>query len=95
VFNCAAAAATTSGCTQTVYYAGTTHQYYYVTVWYPFTNSTVNAEGWNAKVELHLSCYGAPCHVAPYAVGIALNSTAFIIGFPYNSPPQSTDTLPP
>lgn len=86
VLNCAAAAATPEGCAQTVTYQGSAHQQYVITVWYPFNNTTVSSDGYNAKVDLRAACENGilvtgSCVYTQYMTIQSLNSTAFVVGY--------------
>ena len=81
VFNCARAAASSSGCSEQV---GSTYEIvvgsgYHLTIWYPYWNSTY--EWVNCMYE-----YGGNPGQPQYAYCISTNSTAFIISEPAPPP---------
>ena len=85
LFNCAAAANTSQGCTQRINITGTSNQSFAVTVWYPYVNYTGPA--WqNCKYTVP-SVPNPPGPQGPYyAYCISVNSTSFLITEPAPPP---------
>ncbi len=78
IFNCSAAAASPQGCTQRVNLNGSSGQYFVLTIWYPYTNSTLGL-----SVNCKYTIPSVPITTGPagpyYAYCISTNSTAFIV----------------
>ena len=74
IFNCVSAAASSSGCTQTVANASTPQVSYQITVWYPYATPS-------KKTNCMYESSGDPAHQY-LAYCIMTNSTAFIVAEP-------------
>jgi len=85
LFNCAAAAASSQGCTQQITITGSSKLNFTITVWYPYTNYNGEQPWQNCK-------YVEPLPTPPgpdgpyYAYCISVNSTAFLVALPALGP---------
>ena len=79
LFNCAAAATNSEGCTQQVNITGT-NESFTVTIWYPYTNSIGEQPVQNCKWTVQLPSPPGP--ETGYAYCISVNSTSFLVSEP-------------
>jgi hypothetical protein len=77
VFNCAAAAAVSQGCTETVNGSGSTHPSYSITIWYPYAYASQPPNPFNCAYSVPVDSISQNL-----AYCISLNKASFILSLP-------------
>ncbi len=77
LFNCAAAAASSKGCTQQIDITGTSNQNFTITIWFPLTSGSGEESWQNCRYTQSLPTPPGP--QTSFAFCIPVNSTSFLV----------------